>query len=71
MRDGLGTLREDAAAAAVYASLRAVDFSREVLQPGPERLGVLPVTGLEWNDLGSPARVAVSRARATWRLATA
>jgi hypothetical protein len=52
------------------------DCAREtiVAQPanrGTERLAVLPVTGIEWNDLGSPERVAMSRQRASWQLAIA
>jgi hypothetical protein len=52
------------------------DCAREtiVAQPanrGTERLAVLPVTGIEWNDLGSPERVAMSRERASWQLAIA
>lgn len=41
------------------------------MQTRPERLAVLPVSGVEWNDLGTPARVAASRARLDWSLATA
>ena len=52
---------------AAYEGLRAADFSREVLATRPERLGVLPVSGVTWNDLGDPARViSTRRARAAW-----
>jgi mannose-1-phosphate guanylyltransferase len=44
-----------------YAALPAADFSREVLAVRPERLGVLPVSGVTWNDLGDPARVFATR----------
>jgi mannose-1-phosphate guanylyltransferase len=44
-----------------YAALPAADFSREVLTKRPERLGVLPVRGVTWNDLGDPARVFATR----------
>jgi mannose-1-phosphate guanylyltransferase len=44
-----------------YAALPSADFSREVLAVRPERLGVLPVSGVTWNDLGDPARVFATR----------
>jgi mannose-1-phosphate guanylyltransferase len=50
-----------AAAATAYAALPTADFSREVLAVRPERLGVLPVSGVTWNDLGDPARVFATR----------
>jgi mannose-1-phosphate guanylyltransferase len=45
----------------VYAALRPGDFSREVLAAHPERLAVLPVSGVTWNDLGEPSRVFATR----------
>jgi len=41
-------------AAAVYESLPAGDFSREVLTRCPERLAVLRMDGAGWGDLGTP-----------------
>jgi mannose-1-phosphate guanylyltransferase len=41
----------------LYAGLPAIDFSRAVLSAAPEALAVLPVKGVEWSDLGDPARV--------------
>ncbi len=67
----LGTAWEDEAARAVYASLPAIDFSKHVLQARPGDLAVLPVSGLDWNDLGDPARVLAIRARARLELAPA
>ena len=55
----------------VYASLSSVDFSRDILQVRPEHLAVLPVTGVAWNDLGSPERVTMSREMTSWQLAMA
>lgn len=64
-RSERGTPREDAALRAVYAGLPATDLSRQVFQPHPEHLAVLPVTGLDWNDLGDPSRVLATRERLT------
>ena len=52
---------EPAAVREAYAALPAADFSREVLATRPERLAVLPVAGVAWNDLGDPARVFATR----------
>jgi mannose-1-phosphate guanylyltransferase len=52
---------EAAAVREAYAALPATDFSREVLAVRPERLGVLPVSGVTWNDLGEPGRVFATR----------
>jgi len=35
----------------------AFDFSKRVLQVKPADLAVLPVSGVEWDDLGDPVRV--------------
>ncbi|HEU4440291.1 MAG TPA: sugar phosphate nucleotidyltransferase [Methylomirabilota bacterium] len=43
--------------AALYRCLPPSDFSRDVLAVRPERLGVIPVWGVTWSDLGSPERV--------------
>jgi len=39
------TARESETARIAYARLEPTDFSRDVLEPCPERLAVLPVTG--------------------------
>jgi mannose-1-phosphate guanylyltransferase len=41
----------------LYAGLPVIDFSRTVLAAAPDALAVLPVKGVEWSDLGDPARV--------------
>lgn len=46
----------------LYAGLPAIDFSKMVLSPRPDALTVLPVKGVDWNDLGHPARVDAVRA---------
>ena len=48
----------------VYAGLPPTDLSKRVFEPYPGSLTVLPVSGLDWTDLGDPARVLAARARA-------
>jgi hypothetical protein len=48
----------------LYCRLPAVDFSRQVLAACPERLAILPVRGIHWNDLDDPERVRATRRRA-------
>lgn len=62
LRARLGTPWQDEAVRIAYATLAPVDFSRAVLQRSAAHLAVLPVSGLDWNDLGDPARVL-----ATWQ----
>lgn len=57
----LGTVGEFAALERLYCGLPAVDFSRQVLTVRPDRLAVLPVRGVHWNDLGDPERVLATR----------
>lgn len=52
-----GGPEEAGAAATLYRGLAPSDFSRDVLSPPPEALGVIPVWGVTWSDLGSPERV--------------
>lgn len=59
----LGTVGEFAALERLYCGLPAVDFSRQVLTARPDRLAVLPVRGVHWNDLGDPERVLATRRR--------
>ena len=48
---------EAVALSALYRRLMPADFSRDVLSAGPAALGVIPVWGVTWSDLGSPERV--------------
>lgn len=48
----------------LYARLEDVNFSHQVLTLQAERLAVLKVTGVRWNDLGEPTRVMASLAMA-------
>jgi hypothetical protein len=45
----------------VYAGLAPVDFSKFVLQAASERLAVVPVRGVGWNDLGDPTRLQMTQ----------
>lgn len=60
----LGTVGELPALERLYCALPSVDFSRQVLTARPDRLAVLPVRGVHWNDLGDPERVLATRRRA-------
>jgi mannose-1-phosphate guanylyltransferase len=44
----------------LYALLGETNFSDRVLALVPERLAVLKVSGIKWNDLGEPKRVLAS-----------
>jgi len=44
----------------LYAQLDEVNFSHQVLALQPQRLAVLRVSGVRWNDLGEPKRVLAS-----------
>jgi mannose-1-phosphate guanylyltransferase len=80
VRRALGSLREAAVAEAVYAALPSINFSRSVLACGPDRFVTMPVSGLEWSDLGDPRRVVatlrrrgqpvpwLAEATASWRM---
>ena len=57
----LGRAAELHAARQVYAGVASVDFSKFVLQAAPERLGVVPVRGVGWNDLGDPTRLLMTQ----------
>jgi mannose-1-phosphate guanylyltransferase len=63
LEDALETAGEATAARALYAGLAPVDLSRDVLAARPEALAVLPIRGVEWNDLGEPRRVLATRQR--------
>jgi mannose-1-phosphate guanylyltransferase len=59
-----GTRAEARAIDGLYEHLEEVNFSHQVLALRPERLAVLKVTGVRWNDLGEPKRVMASLAMA-------
>ncbi len=53
----LGTPREAAALAETYRRLGSFNFSRDLVERLPGQVMVLPMTGVEWSDLGRPARI--------------
>lgn len=57
IRAAIGTPLEEQAVEELYATMEAVDFSRQVLPEASASLAVLPVTGVAWSDLGEPQRV--------------
>ncbi len=67
LRAYLGTALEEAKIKSTYARLAPVDFSSEILSRVPVNLAVLPVRGVEWSDLGEPARVMDTLARLQMR----
>jgi mannose-1-phosphate guanylyltransferase len=56
----LGTADESTMMQQIYALVEDINFSDRVLATSPERLAVLKVTGIKWNDLGEPGRVLAS-----------
>ena len=62
-----GTRAESRAIDNLYERLDEVNFSHRVLALCPERLAVLKVAGVRWNDLGEPKRVLASLALAGLR----
>ncbi len=65
----LGTEFESEAVEKIYRTIAPVDFCRSVLMSthAPNHVSVLPVSGLYWNDLGSPSRVLATIARLEMR----
>jgi mannose-1-phosphate guanylyltransferase len=57
----LGTAAEAPVIERLYRGLPAIDFSSAVLNRRPAGLTVIPVKGVQWSDLGHPARVAALR----------
>lgn len=53
----LGTARETSALTAAYRGLGCFNFSKDILELLPDRVMVLPMSGVEWSDLGHPARI--------------
>ena len=71
LRAQIGTPCEDGTARIVYGRLPTTDLSRHVFQACPASLAVLPVSGVDWTDLGDPVRVHEAQARLGWEPAPA
>ena len=56
----LHTHAETQAIQSLYERIDETNFSHHVLSVRPDRLAVLKVTGVRWNDLGEPKRVLAS-----------
>jgi mannose-1-phosphate guanylyltransferase len=56
----IGTAAEAPAVEGLYKVIDEVNFSHQVLAQRPDRLAVLRVAGVRWNDLGEPKRVLAS-----------
>lgn len=56
----LGSRAEIGPIGKLYEHIEEVNFSHQVLALHPERLAVLKVTDVKWNDLGEPKRVMAS-----------
>lgn len=57
IRPVFGTVFEEETVERLYADLPSADFSHDALERSPDYLAVLPVSGIEWSDLGEPKRV--------------
>ena len=57
IRPLLDTHGANEALRALYMALPSTNFSKEVLARQASSLGVLPVSGVRWTDLGDPQRV--------------
>jgi mannose-1-phosphate guanylyltransferase len=60
IRPSVTTRPERIAVERLYAQLDESNFSHPVLALQPQRLAVLRVCGVRWNDLGEPKRVPAS-----------
>ena len=56
----LGTPEETNLINKLYERMAEINFSHQVLAHRPERLAVVKVAGVRWNDLGEPKRVMAS-----------
>ena len=56
----VGTRSEAKEIDRIYRRIEETNFSHQVLALRPERLAVVKVTGVRWNDLGEPKRVLAS-----------
>lgn len=53
----LGTEQEASALAETYRRLGSFNFSRDIIERLPRQILVVPMEGVEWSDLGRPARI--------------
>lgn len=53
----LGTSQEASSLTTTYDRIDPSNFSRDIVERMPQRVMVLPMSGIEWSDLGRPARI--------------
>jgi mannose-1-phosphate guanylyltransferase len=63
IRPVLDTIFEEETVRRLYVDLPSVNFSEQVLAGNPGNLAVIPVTGVEWSDLGETNRVMAALAK--------
>ena len=56
----IDTSREADVLEAIYRELPPANFSSELLQQAAERIAVMPLDGVQWNDWGRPDRIVES-----------
>lgn len=57
LREAIGTAREAAVLAEIYADMPLVNFSKGILERAAERTLVVPMRGVDWSDWGRPERI--------------
>ncbi len=62
-QSALGHTLEEVMIRAIYSRLSRVDFSQSVLAGHPDKFAVMPMSDVEWSDLGEPERVIALRSR--------
>ena len=62
-QSALGHALEEVMIRAIYSGMSRADFSQSVLAGHPDKFAVMPISDVEWSDLGVPERVIAVRAR--------
>lgn len=62
-QSALGNALKEVMTRAAYARISRVDFSQSVLAGQAHKFAVMPITDVEWSDLGEPERVIALRSR--------
>ncbi len=57
LRQAIGTARESQILQAIYQGMPSRNFSSDLLQRIPERVGVIELEGVLWSDWGRPERI--------------
>ena len=62
-QSALGHALEEVMIRAIYSRMSRADFSQSVLAGHPDKFAVMPISDVEWSDLGVPERVIALRSR--------